>query len=77
MSCWMQEAQALAADFSYSEAECRVAYRWLDAFKARVGASWSWNYFTRPDGVALAVIEALMGGLAPAAKFPQHALNCG
>lgn len=33
--------------------------RALDAFKARVGAAWTWDYFTTPDGLALAVVQAI------------------
>jgi len=31
----------------------------LDEFKARVGERWTWDYFTTPDRLALAVIQAL------------------
>jgi hypothetical protein len=31
----------------------------LDDFKARVGEKWTWDYFTTPDQLALAVIQAL------------------
>jgi hypothetical protein len=31
----------------------------LNGFKARVGDKWTWDYFTTPDRLALAVIQAL------------------
>lgn len=33
--------------------------RALDEFKARVGAKWTWDYFTTPDKLALVVVQAL------------------